>query len=374
MAEVTHRAALRRAPPGPRAVVQAAHIAHNSPASPPRPPTSLPRQLWLIVLGMRPRQWSKNLLVFAGITFSGRLLDDAALARALLAFVIFCLLSGAIYLVNDLADLAQDRLHPTKRLRPLASGRLTPRAAGIGALGALALAIALTAALLRVPQAGHALHLTATLWPPEQAHVALLPVRGSPHGDSYARLGGSGLLFVLSASAYAVLMLLYTFRLKHIVLLDVFTIAIGFVLRSIAGAVAVAVHISPWLYLCTILLALFLALAKRRQELVLLEQGASSHRRNLSEYTPQLLDQLITIVTSATIMAYSLYTFQGETGDRRLMVTIPFVLYGIFRYLYLVYARGDGGNPEEILLRDAHVRWCVLLCAGTVAVVLYVLP
>jgi 4-hydroxybenzoate polyprenyltransferase len=319
---------------------------------------------------MRPRQWSKNLLLFAGIGFSGRLLDPAALARASLAFVVFCLLSGATYLFNDLADLQADRLHPVKRTRPLASGQLTRRAAWLGIAAALALAAGFTLLLERLPAALHTWKLIS-LWPPR---LAPAPIPASVTHDTYAALGGSGLLFALAGLAYLGLMAAYTLRLKHMVLLDIFTIAAGFVIRAMAGAFAVAVRISPWLYLCTILLALFLVLGKRRQELVLLDRGAGDHRRILSEYTPQLLDQLILIVTSATIMAYSLYTFQGPTGDQRLMVTIPFVLYGIFRYLYLVYVRGEGGSPEEVLLRDPHVRWSVVLCALTIGVVLYVIP
>lgn len=330
-------------------------------------------QARLLLKGMRPRQWTKNILVFAGITFAGRLLDGISLARAIVAFAVFCLLAGTTYLINDLADLEQDRIHPVKRFRPLASGSLAKRTVYIGISFSLLLAVAGIALILALPlPTSHDIyHLTLTPWSPRVSLTIghkLLP------GDAYTAFGGSGALFAILTLAYFALMLAYTFRLKHIVLLDIFAIAAGFVLRAMAGAVAIAVHISPWLYLCTILLSLFLALGKRRQELLSLEHNASAHRRILSEYTPQLLDQLITVVTSATIMAYSLYTFQGETGDRRLMVTIPFVLYGIFRYLYLVYARGEGGSPEEILLRDAHVRWSVVLCAITVALVLYVLP
>ena len=332
--------------------------------------TPFATQLSLLVRGMRPRQWSKNLLLFAGVTFAGRLLDPAALIRAVLAFVIFCLLSSATYLFNDLADLERDRLHPIKRLRPLASGRLSRRTAWLGIVAVLAVAAALTAWLERLPSGDGSWRLVA-FWPPRLAAPA--GASAAAH-DVYAGLGGSSLLFVLAALAYLVLMAAYTLRLKHVVLLDVFTIAAGFVIRAMAGAFAVAVRISPWLYLCTILLALFLALGKRRQELILLDRAAGDHRLILSEYSPALLDQLITIVTAATIMAYSLYTFQGPTGDQRLMITIPFVLYGIFRYLYLIYVRGEGGSPEEVLLRDSHIRWSVILCALTIGMVLYVIP
>lgn len=336
-------------------------------------PAAILTQVRLLIKGMRPRQWTKNLPIFVGITFAGHLLNGMSLARAMTAFVVFCLLSGATYLINDLADLEQDRIHPTKRLRPLASGRLSKAAAYIGIGATLLLALAGTALLIALPlPASHTIyHLALRLWPP---HATLVAGHTLLLSDAYAAYGGSGVLFAILAATYFVLMLAYTFRLKHVVLLDIFAIAAGFVLRAMAGAVAVAVHISPWLYLCAILLSLFLVLGKRRQELLSLEHNASAHRPILSEYTPQLLDQLILVVTSATIMAYSLYTFQGETGDQRLMVTIPFALYGIFRYLYLVYARGEGGSPEEVLIRDAHVRWSVVLCAITVALVLYVLP
>lgn len=370
MPEVTQR---QERPSSSAFTVPAIGGASLSSDTPQSGPAAFYAQARLLVKGMRPRQWTKNLPIFAGITFAGRLLIGLSLARAVTAFAVFCLLAGATYLINDLADLEQDRIHPTKRLRPLASGRLAKRTAYIGIGVSLLLAAAGAALILALPlPVSHkSYHLALRFWPPQATLVFghnLLP------GDAYTAFGGSGILFAILAVAYFILMLSYTFRLKHIVLLDIFTIAAGFVLRAMAGAVAVAVHISPWFYLCTILLALFLALGKRRQELLSLEHNASAHRRILSEYTPQLLDQLITVVTSATIMAYSLYTFQGETGDRRLMVTIPFVLYGVFRYLYLVYARGEGGSPEEILLRDTHVRWSVVLCAITVALVLYVLP
>jgi 4-hydroxybenzoate polyprenyltransferase len=322
------------------------------------------------VLALRPRQWTKNLLLFAGLIFAGRLLDPLAVARAGLAFVVFCLVSGVIYIVNDLTDLERDRLHPTKRLRPLASGRLSPRAARLWAAGALLAAAALTALLVALPPQLRGARLVFSLWP---LHLAVQFTGASVATDLYTRYGGSGLLFALAVAAYLGLMLAYSFRLKHIVLVDVFVLAAGFVLRAMAGAFAVAVHISPWLYLCTILLALFLALGKRRQELTQLTE-ASAHRRSLALYTPQLLDQLIVIVTSSMLMSYSLYTFQGETGNNRLMVTIPFVLYGVFRYLYLIYVQGEGGSPEEVLLRDSHIRASVVLCALTIGLVLYVVP
>jgi 4-hydroxybenzoate polyprenyltransferase len=326
------------------------------------------------VLALRPRQWTKNLLVFAGLVFAGRLLDLFSDARAMLAFAVFCLVSGVVYIFNDLADVEQDRLHPTKRWRPLASGRLKPGIARLMAIAALLLAAALTALLVVLPPD---VSLTSVSFSLAPLHVEVAfshPRALLADTDTYTRYGGSGLLFGAGVATYLAINLAYTLRLKHVVLVDVFAIAAGFVLRAMAGAFAVAVHISPWLYLCTILLALFLALGKRRQELVALAGDAGAHRPILALYTPQLLDQLIVIVTSSMVMAYSLYTFQGDTGNHRLMVTIPFVLYGVFRYLYLIYVRGEGGSPEEVLLRDPHVRASVVLCVLTIGLVLYVVP
>jgi 4-hydroxybenzoate polyprenyltransferase len=204
--------------------------------------------------------------------------------------------------------------------------------------------------------------------------LLIFNIPAGPQTDIFAWLGGANVLFALTVVAYLFLMVLYSVRLKHIVLLDVFIIASGFVLRILAGAVVIPVRISPWLYLVAILLSLFLALSKRRHELVLLQGQASNHRQILKEYSLPLLDQMITIVTAATLMAYSLYTFQGLTGNNLLMITIPLVLYGMFRYLYLVYMRMEGGSPEEVLLSDRHMLGTVVLCAAIIIVVLYVLP
>jgi 4-hydroxybenzoate polyprenyltransferase len=192
--------------------------------------------------------------------------------------------------------------------------------------------------------------------------------------DTFADLGGSNLLFTATIMIYLLVMVLYSIRLKHVVLIDIFVIASGFILRILAGAVVVPVSISPWLYLVTILLSLFLALNKRRHELVLLEGRASDHRQILKEYSLPMLDQMITIVTAATLMSYSLYTFQGPTGNHRLMITIPLVLYGMFRYLYLVYMRKEGGSPEEVLLRDRHMLGTVVLSIAIIIFVLYIFP
>jgi len=301
-----------------------------------------------IIAALRPRQWTKNLAVFIGIVFAQRLLSVPSLERTILAFVTFCLASSSIYLLNDLLDLENDRQHPTKRNRPLASGRL-PISWAIVAMGILFLACAgLTAWVFSVPIA--------------------------PQQDIYASFGGANLLFALTIVTYLILMVFYSARLKHVVLIDVFIIASGFVLRIMAGAVVIPVSISGWLYLVTCLLSLFLALSKRRHELILLQGQASNHRQILKEYSIPMLDQMITIVATTTIMAYSLYTVQGPTGSHRLIITIPLVLYGVFRYLYLVYMRMEGGSPEEVLIRDRHMLGTVMLCTIIIIVVLYVLP
>jgi 4-hydroxybenzoate polyprenyltransferase len=301
-----------------------------------------------LLTAMRPRQWTKNLAVFVGVVFAQQLLTLSSFERALCAFVAFCLASSTIYLLNDLLDLENDRQHPVKSKRPLASGSL-PSSWAVIAMALLLLACA-------------------------GATLLLFAIPIEPGSDRFASLGGSNLLFALIVIAYLSLMVLYSMQLKHVVLLDVFIIASGFVLRILAGAVVIPVLISPWLYLVTILLSLFLALNKRRHELVLLQDQASSHRQILKEYSLPLLDQMITIVTAATIMAYSLYTFQSPTGNHRLMITIPLVLYGMFRYLYLVYMRMEGGSPEEVLLRDRHMLGTVVLCTAIVIIVLYILP
>ena len=305
-------------------------------------------KLRAIVATMRPRQWTKNFAVFVGIIFAQRLLSVPSLERTILAFATFCLASSTIYLLNDLLDLENDRQHPTKRNRPLASGKL-PVSWAIATIGILFLACAgLTTWIFFVP-------------------IAL-------QDDIYAPFGGANLVFALTIATYLILMTLYSIRLKHVVLIDVFIIASGFVLRILAGAVVIPVSISGWLYLVTCLLSLFLALSKRRHELVLLQGQASTHRQILKEYSIPMLDQMITIVATTTIMAYSLYTVEGTTGNHRLIVTIPLVLYGIFRYLYLVYMRMEGGSPEEVLLRDRHMLGTVMLCTILIIVILYILP
>ena len=284
-----------------------------------------------LLVSMRPEQWTKNLIVFAGALFGGQLTSAPALGAATGAFLIFCALSGAVYLLNDVADRTADRRHPLKRKRPIASGELSP-------------GLAVTVGLI--------LGLTGV-----GAAFAIRPLLG------------------VVASAYLALLFLYSFVLKHLVIIDALTIAAGFVLRAAAGAVAVAVPISHWLLVCTTLLALFLTFSKRRHELTLLAEGAIDHRPILHEYSPYLLDQMIAVVTASTLVAYTLYATSVETAQRlgttRLGLTIPFVLYGIFRYLYLVHQKRGGGSPTTLLVTDGPLLACVGLWSLAVAVILY---
>ena len=284
-----------------------------------------------LIISLRPDQWTKNLIVFAALIFAVKLLDPAALALASAAFLIFCVLSGCVYLINDVSDREADRQHPLKRLRPIASGAL-------GASTALAWAIGLSVVALA-------------------AAYALRP------------------LFALTAAAYLALFALYSHTLKHVVILDVMSIAIGFVLRAVAGGLVIGVPVSDWLLVCTILLALFLGLAKRRHEITMLADGASGHRRILEEYDPYLLDQMIAIVAAATLVVYIIYCASPETADRfgtRLLVlTTPFPIYGIFRYLYLVHRKHGGGSPSDLLLRDRPLLSCVALWGIAVVLLIY---
>lgn len=284
--------------------------------------------LWL---EMRPQQWVKNLTVLAPLLFSLNLFHPVAVAYALVAFAVFCLASSSIYLLNDIRDREQDRRHPQKRHRPLAAGLLSSGTA-FGAMSILVL-IAIGAGLLINP------------------------------------------VFVLVIVAYWVLNVLYTLWLKHQVILDVFTVAAGFVLRVVGGAVAIEVAMSDWLLLCTSLLALFLGFSKRRHELLLLKGEARTHRRVLGEYDPHFLDMMIGVVTTATVMCYALYTVSEETVQkfhtRALLLTFPFVLYGIFRYLYLVYHKDLGGDPTYALLHDWPLIVDLALWVITAALILY---
>lgn len=307
---------------------------------------SIGDHLQALFVAMRPRQWTKNFALFIGLVFAQQLFYGTSCVRAILAFVVFCFSSSFIYLFNDLFDLDKDRQHPLKRFRPLASGRL-PVSWAVAGAGVLLL--------------GNSLLILA---------IFSIPVSH----DRYEANGGATVLFALTVITYLLLMVFYTIYLKHVVLIDVFTIAVGFMLRILAGAVVISVTISPWLYMVTCFLSLFLALSKRRHELTLLQKQASEHRQILKEYSLPLLDQMITIVVTCTLVAYSLYTFEGPTGNQRLIITIPFVLYGMFRYLYLVYIRMEGGSPEEVLLRDRPMLGTVMVSAIMIIAVLYLLP
>ena len=270
---------------------------------------------------MRPKQWTKNLLLFAALIFSQNLFHPTMLRDVSIAFVIFCLLSGSVYTLNDLIDLKQDRNHPKKSKRPLASGKLKPSTAVIAGV------------ILVV------LSLTNAVW--------------------------LNTNFAWIALGYFILQIAYSTLLKHVVILDVLAVSAGFVLRAIAGAEVIHVPISSWLLICTILLALFLALGKRRHELLLLEDNAVRHRKILYEYSPNLLDQMISVATASTVVAYALYTMSAETIAKfhtdNLKYTIPFVLYGIFRYLYLIHQKSEGGSPEKILLNDRPLLINIIL-------------
>lgn len=278
---------------------------------------------------MRPKQWTKNAVVFAALVFDGHLFDPSRFALVVVAAVLFSMTSSAVYLFNDLLDAEADRHHPLKRKRPIASGRLSP------ALAKVVLVV-----------------LVATVLP---AALLLNP------------------LLAAVLASYVVLMLAYTFVLKHWVIIDVFVIAGGFVLRAMAGAVVIDVPISPWLYVCTVLLSLFIGFAKRRHELVLLDESAGAHRRILDDYSPALLDELIAVVAAATIMAYSLYTFLAPNlpEDHSMMLTIPFVVYGLFRYLFLVHRKNGGGAPEQVLLDDVPLLVTIVLWGLVSTLLLY---
>jgi len=285
---------------------------------------------WLRVL--RPRQWTKNLAVFAPLLFARRAFDGESALRELLAFVAFCFLSSGTYVFNDWMDREEDRLHPEKKLRPIAAFEIRARTV---------------------------LLLIVFCW------AAGLDL-GSMLGWKFAALG----------AAYLALQISYAFVLKNMVVLDVLAIAAGFVLRVLAGAVAIDVPVSGWLFLCALLLALFLGLAKRRQELVSLKEAATEHRKALGEYSLPLLDQMLATVAGMCILAYGLYTVAPDTvakvGSDRLKWTLPFVLYGIFRYLYLVHRRDVTGSPEKVLLSDVPTVVNLILYAGAVLAALYV--
>jgi len=288
--------------------------------------------LQAIVISMRPRQWTKNVFVFAALVFAGDLLDVQRVMFALVAFAMFCLLSGAVYILNDVADVESDRLHEGKRTRPIAAGDLSRSVAVVAGVTIGAMAIGASVAV-----------------DPKFAAVLL---------------------------GYALLQVIYTLFLKKEVIVDAMAISVGFVLRAVAGAYAIGVPVSAWLLLCTFLLALFLALAKRRQELVLLEGDADMHRVSLGAYSEPFIDSMLSTTAAAAIVAYAVYTVTPGGGEhyQYLMATVPFVVYGVFRYLYLVHRRDLGGRPEEILLTDVPLIVDLLIWAAFTVVIVYVLP
>lgn len=280
---------------------------------------------------MRPRQWPKNGFVFVALFFDEKLLEPVYLGHTIAAFILLCLMSSAVYLMNDLGDIESDRQHPTKRLRPLPAGELSfttaTMAAVIFAVGTL----------------------VAGYWLSREFALILLT-------------------YLLSQIAY-------TFWLKNVVLFDVLVVALGFVLRIASGVAVIEVErFSPWLYLFGGFLALFLVLGKRRHELVLLGDAAGRHRKILKQYNLDLIDRMLGLVTTSVLVFYSLYTFlaEGLPANHTMMLTIPFLMYGIFRYLYLIHVRHEGGAPEEIALRDRPLQATIALFAMTVFIVIYV--
>jgi 4-hydroxybenzoate polyprenyltransferase len=283
-----------------------------------------------LLTAMRPKQWSKNVFVFAALAFDGQLLHVRAFIHTLAGFVLLCLISSAVYLLNDLADLEADRKHPVKRMRPIASGALSRSTAMAASV------------LIAVPT------ILLSYW--------------------------LGLGFGAIVSLYFAINLLYSFWLKHVPIVDVLLVAAGFLLRVGAGVSLVAVQrFSPWLYVCTTLLSLIIGFGKRRAELLLLAEDANSHRKVLDGYTIPFLDQLIMIASASTIMAYSLYTFSAENlpDNHLMMLTIPFVMYGIFRYLHLVHVEHAGGAPEELILTDRPMLISIILWGLLALLILY---
>jgi 4-hydroxybenzoate polyprenyltransferase len=288
-------------------------------------------QLRLLIKTMRPKQWTKNVFVWAALIFDVKLFQVGPFLRTLTAFILFCLISSAVYIINDLVDIPKDRLHPEKRNRPLASGAMNPR-------------IAMAAAVVIV--------------------AGCLPVALSLNWQFTAILYG-----------YLLMMIAYSFWLKNIVIIDVFTIAAGFVLRVAAGvAVINATRFSPWLYVCMTLLALFLGLGKRRQEIVLLNENGANTRRILAEYNLPFIDEMLALVSASTVMAYATYTFSAPNlpANHLMMLTIPFVLYAIFRYLYLIHVKGETDPPDVVVLKDRPLQIGVVSFAVVVFVVFYV--
>jgi 4-hydroxybenzoate polyprenyltransferase len=317
--------------------------------------------LGYIIKSMRPRQWVKNLVVFGALMFvPGAVKSGACWAYAVGAFAAFCFISGAIYLINDVADRHRDVMHPRKKKRPIASGKLSAAAAVISAIIALIIGLAICFGI---------------------DTVASKPQFPETYPEPYG--------LTITAASYVILMLLYSYLIKREIILDVLALSIGFVLRAAAGGFALDVRISPWLLATTLFVSLFLALGKRRAEIVELERDAESHRDVLAKYSVRLIDALLIVCAAANIMSYSLYTFLHDLGtnaainiagnnpantqiqgDIHLMFTVPFVIYGIFRYLHLLFKHDMGASPDEVLTRDGRIILCIILWAITVLFVL----
>ena len=284
-----------------------------------------------IFKSLRPQQWIKNFFIFAALIFSQNVFNLPLIAKTVVAFIAFCVVSSALYILNDLKDIEEDKLHPIKSKRPIASGRLNKTHAVLSFLILSLLGMTLAFTLNRY--------------------------------------------FFIITLVYVFLQIAYSFWLKHVVILDVFVVAAGFLIRVEAGGLAIEVSLSSWLLICTILLALFLAMGKRRHELVLLDDEAKDHRPILEEYNPYFLDQMIAVVTASTVIAYCLYTISPETVDKygttNLLFTVPFVLYGIFRYLYLIHQKVEGGTPETLIIKDKPLLIDMFLWIASAALILY---
>ncbi len=284
-----------------------------------------------LILSMRPHQWVKNSVLFAGLIFSFNLFQLNFFLKTLVAFILFCFLTSGLYILNDIIDLRSDRAHPLKSKRPIASGEFKPSLALFFSILFIILSLIFSFYLNQI--------------------------------------------FGLVCIAYLILNLLYSKYLKNMVILDVMVISLGFVLRAVAGAVVINVEISSWLIVCTTLLALFLSFGKRRYEIVLLENKAEEHRKSLAEYSPYFLDQLISVVTASTVVAYAFYTLSPEVeaklGTTHMALTIPFVLYGVFRYLYLIHQKEKGGSPTWVLLTDKPLIIDILLWFFSVILIVY---
>jgi len=285
-----------------------------------------------LIKTMRPKQWVKNIFVFAPLVFDKKLLELDYLAQTVAGFVLLCVVSGTVYIINDVADADKDRQHPRKRERPIASGKVS-----VGA----AVTLAIILLLIALPLA-----------------FLLDPVFGA------------------IASGYLLIQVAYSFWLKNVVIIDVMIIAAGFLMRVAAGVPLADAPISPWLYICMTLLALLIGFGKRRHELTLLKENANAHRQSLEDYNISLLDHVISIVTASILLAYALYTFSAPNlpEEHTMMLSIPFLLYAIFRYLYLIHVKGMGGAPEEIVFSDRPLQVSVVLWGLSVIVVLYALP